>query len=65
MSVEDDKLKKPKSLIKKYFFEERPPMIDDTMVNYCKLCGKGAWCIDDIQHKKKCEVGQALKAMEN
>ena len=36
-------------------------MIDDCVPQICKGCGEGAWLIQEIKHKKGCEVAKAEK----
>jgi len=53
----------PRNLIKKHFFYEVPHCGD--YLSACKICHEKAWLIDDIRHKRNCEVGGALKELEN
>jgi len=54
---------KAKNFIKKHFFYDVPHCGD--YLSACKICHAKAWLIDDIQHKRNCFVGGALKELVN
>lgn len=54
---------KAKNLIKKHFFYDMPHRGD--YLNACKICHARARLIDDIQHKRSCEVGATIKELAN
>jgi len=45
-------------------FEGDPILIDDCQLQVCKVCGKKAWLVKDIEHSKKCEIGIIIKELK-
>lgn len=59
MSKKKDKAKKELTIWLKNICYENGVMINDCSPTICKECAKGAWLIEDIKHKRGCEVSKA------
>jgi hypothetical protein len=55
-------LDKTIEFMKKHGFADEPHCGDYLAV--CKACNQKAWLIDDIKHKRNCEIGAVFKEIK-
>jgi len=57
-------MKKTLAFIRKHCFKAIP-LEQDSYLYVCTFCEKKDWLIDDIKHKRTCDVGKVLKEIKS